>query len=61
MILVFLKVNIKALKDKDGLLVEIRIQDGAKMVPSSEVVIFFNNFFFIFWKINWGFLSYKFN
>ncbi len=48
MILVFLKVNIKALKDKDGLLVEIRIQDGAKMVPSSEVVIFFNNFFFHF-------------
>jgi hypothetical protein len=30
MILVFFEVNIKALKDKDGLLVEIRIQDGAK-------------------------------
>jgi hypothetical protein len=40
-------VNIKVLKDKDGSLVAIRIQDGAKMVPSSnEVMIFFKIFFF---------------
>jgi hypothetical protein len=44
----FFNVNIKVLKHKDGSLVAIRIQDGAKMVPSSEVMIFFNNFFFHF-------------
>jgi hypothetical protein len=53
-----MNVNIKVLKNNDASLVAIRIQDGAKIVPSSEVAIFFNNFFFHFLENKLGNFSH---